>query len=217
MSILNKPVLIVNSGGIPTGETTVQEAISDVYTGSKRAMKIEYWKDENGQYDFEKCVELLALIFADWSQLGPREFDESCIKSAKMEIRIPTVVSCPNYHNTNVKTFKPTKSGLLQHYDNTDYWTGEKFVSHKKVTIDHLISKDEWKRRGLRGSPNNWKNLVPTLEKINRLKSNMNPKDFERIYGYKPHYKLSEPKARPTYHGVKSKHIDWDMFLKFLK
>lgn len=206
MSALHKSVLIVNSGGIPVDTTTVQDAISDVYTGSKRAMKIEYWKDENGQYDFSKCVELLPLNFADWSQLGPREFDEFSIKSAKMEIRVPTVVSAPNFHNLNIKTFKPTRKTMFEHYKGVDYWTGKQ-IPYGKTTKDHVKAKS--KKGG-----NGWDNLAITSSEINLLKGDMSAEEFTKKYGYKPHYQLSEPKPVTAQSLLKILNQDWALFIE---
>lgn len=204
MSVLNKHCLVLNAGWFAIGTCTVAKAIGDIYIGSKKPIKIEYLKNGDS-YDFDKPTEIIPLDWNSWEQLSPREFDEGSIKTPKMELRIPTVIITPNYKQNKKRTYKLNNNSLYEHYKGIDYWTGE-------VISRNQSSKDHVKARSKNGD-NSWHNIALTSKKINYLKGNMEPEEFMKKYGYKPHYKLTEPKPVDAQSLIKVLERDWALFL----
>jgi hypothetical protein len=205
MSVLNKHCLVLNAGWFAIGTCTVSKAISDMYIGSKKPVKIEYLKDSEGNYDFDKPTEIMPLDWNSWEQLSPREYDDGCIRTPKMNIRIPTVVITPNYKANKKRTYKLNNNSLYEHYKGVDYWTGE-------VISRNSSSKDHVKARSKSGD-NSWHNIALTSKKINYLKGDMEPEEFMKKYGYKPHYKLTEPKPVDAQSLIKILERDWAFFI----
>lgn len=60
--------------------------------------------------------------------------------------------------------------------------------SLENLTLDHVISRDEWKKRGLRGSVTCWENIVTSCRPCNNKKANLRLKeiDLKLRYGYRP-------------------------------
>jgi 5-methylcytosine-specific restriction endonuclease McrA len=194
-SILDSRVLCLNSSWIPIGFCTLKKALEDMNSckSPKKALKIEFWEESDGVFDFDQITEMTPLNFEEWINLPLRKHDpESCVRTTKLEIRSPQVIISPFYNKIPIKTFRPTKRHLYDRYGGKCFWTGDK-LSYKEMTIDHVTSRDEWTKKKKKGSPNNWLNLAPSRGDINRLKSNLPPEEFESKYGYKPQYKLSEP------------------------
>jgi hypothetical protein len=212
---LNQQVLVLNAAWQAIGTTPLCTALSDMNSSKspKLAIKIEYFKDEEGNYHLDKPTEIIPLGWDEWITLSPREFDVDVVRTPRLEIRVPTVVITKTYSLMPKKTFKPTSRNVYNMYNGICYWSGEKLSFHD-ASIEHIISKDEWKKKNLPGSPNTWKNLAPAKKKINHLKDNMNPKDFEKKYGYKPQYKLKEPKEVPASILIKALQPDWSIFVK---
>jgi 5-methylcytosine-specific restriction endonuclease McrA len=206
-NILNKPVLVLNKAWVPIGTCTVKCAFEDMNSSKhpKKALKVEYFKDSKGVYDFSNPTEVLPLGWAEWSTLAPRDFDEDSIRSVKCEFRVPTVLIVgSNYNQMPVKTFRCTKRNLYNQYGGKCIWTGE-VVPFKDATIEHMQPKS-------RGGKNSWQNLAIASPEKNREKSDKTPEE----YGVKPKYKLSEPKPVPAHVLIKSIiSPDWNMFLKF--
>lgn len=206
-NILNNKVLVLNKAWVAIGTTTVKSALEDMNSSKhpKKALKIEYISDEKGNYDFSNPTEILPLAWNEWVTLSPREFDEDSIHTVNMEIRIPTVIIVgSNYNQLPIKTFRPTKRNIYEHYGGRCVWSGE-VIPYKSSTIEHMHPKS-------RGGQNTWKNLALASPELNRKKSDMTPEEF----GIKPKYKLTEPKPVPAHVLIKSViNQDWNIFLKF--
>jgi 5-methylcytosine-specific restriction endonuclease McrA len=206
-NILNKHVLLLNKAWVPIGTVTVKKAFEDMNSSKhpKKALKIEYACDDNGEFDFSAPTEILPLAWNEWATISPREFDEDSIRTINLELRIPTVIIVgSNYNLMPVKTFRPTKKNIYDHYGGRCVWTG-KVIPYKKATIEHMHPRS-------RGGKNTWGNLAIADPEPNREKADRTPEE----YGVKPKYKLSEPKPVPAHVLIKSViSPDWNIFLKF--
>jgi hypothetical protein len=204
MSVLNKQVLVLNAGWFATDTCTVAKAIGDMYIGTKKPIKVEYLKiGEN--YDFDKPTEIMPLDWNSWEQLSPREFDLGSIRTSKMELRVPTVVITPNYKANKKRTYKLNNNSLYEHYNGIDYWTGE-IISRNQASKDHV-------KPSSKNGETSWHNIALTSKKINYLKGSMEPEEFMKKFGYKPHYKLTEPKPVDAQSLIKVLEKDWNLFL----
>ena len=204
MSALHKHCLTLNAGWFATGTCLVSKAIGDMFIGTKKPVKIEYYKDGD-TYDFDKPTEIMPLDWDSWTQLAPREFDEYSIRTSKMEIRVPTVVITPNYKQNKKRTFKLNNNTLYEHYKGVDYWTGE-VISRKNSSKDHV-------KPSSKKGDTSWHNIALTSKKINYLKGDMDPEEFMKKYGYKPHYELKEPAPIDAQSLIKILERDWSLFI----
>lgn len=206
-NILNNHVLVLNKSWIPIGTCSVKKALEDMNSSKqpKKALKIEYLKDEKGNFDFSNPTEVLPLNWAEWITITPREFDEGSIRTVKIDIRIPTVVIVgSNYNQLPVKTFRPTKKNIYDHYNGVCAYSGKK-LTYKNMTLDHIQPRS-------RNGGNTWGNLVPCDADINRIKADRTPEEA----GLKLRYKPTEPKPVPAHVLIRQViSPDWNMFLKF--
>jgi 5-methylcytosine-specific restriction endonuclease McrA len=207
MDILNKHVLVLNKSWIPIGTCSVKKAFEDLNSSKqpKKGLKIEYLKDSKGNYDFSSPTEIIPLGWFEWVTLSPRDFDEDCIRTVTLELRIPTVIIVgSNYNQLPIKTFRCTKKNLYDQYGGKCIWTGE-VIPYKKATIEHMHPKSK-------GGKNSWHNLAIASPEMNRKKADMTPQEF----GVTPKYSLKEPKSVPANILIKSVlSPDWLHFLKF--
>jgi hypothetical protein len=211
-NILNNKVLILNSAWLPIGTLTVKKTLEDMNSSRhpKKAIKIEYLVKKNGEPDYANPTEIIPLAWNEWVTLSPRGFDDCSINTISMEIRVPTVaIVGSNYNKLPIKTFRPTKKNLYDKYNGTDFWTGEK-LPYNDTTIDHIHPKSK-------GGQSGWDNLAITSAKINRLKSDMDAKDFTIKYGYQPQYKLKNPQPVTAHVLIKTLSPDWGIFLDKIK
>jgi len=171
----------------------------------KLALKCEYLVDAKGNPDYSTPTEVIPLKWAEWITLSPRPYDEDCIHTVNLQIRIPTVaIVGSKYNKMPVKTFSCTKKNVFEHYNGVCAYSGKK-LTYKSMTLDHVLPKS---RKGGSG----WDNLVPCDGEINRLKADKTPAEA----GLKLKYKLSEPKPMPAELLIRSVvHPDWLHFLKF--
>jgi len=203
-NILDKKVLLLNAAWLPIGTATVKSVFEDMNSSRhpKKALKIEYAKNAKGEFDFSAPTEVLPLAWAEWETLSPREFDEDSIHTVKLELRVPTVVIVGSkYNKLPVKTFRPTKRNIYNHYQGKCIWTGE-VIPYGSVTLEHMQPRS-------RGGDNSWKNLALASPEANREKADRTPEEF----GVKPKYKLSEPSPVTAQMLIKATNPDWAIFL----
>jgi 5-methylcytosine-specific restriction endonuclease McrA len=205
-SVINKRVLVLNKHWIPVGWTNVADALSDVCSinESKMPLKIEYEKDENGEFNFEMPTELLPLDWKQWSSLSPREFDDCGINTPKLCLRIPTVVIARNYDSIPKSKIRPTKKVLFDMQKGLCGYSG-KPLPYKKLNIEHKIPTS-------RGGKNNFPNLMLVDEQLNSKKGNKTPEEM----GWKPLFNFKEPPQMAASIKIIREAIenpDWNIFL----
>lgn len=213
VNISKKSVLVLNANWQAINVVSIETALGDMNSrqNPKVALKIEYAK-VNNEWDFSAQTEITPLNFDEWTAISPRDFDTESIRTSNLVLRVPTVIITKSFNKVPKKTFSPTLKNLFERYGGKCYWTG-KDLSLKGSNIEHVISKDEWKKKGKQGSPNSWSNLAPSDPAVNSLKGNMSPEEFTAKHGYKPQYKLSEPKPVPASVLIKEMYPDWAPFL----
>ena len=207
-NILDRKVLLLNAAWLPIGTTTVKSAFEDMNSSKhpKKALRIEYVKNDKGEFDFSAPTDISPLTWAEWEKLSPREFDEDSINTVKLELRVPTVVIVGSkYNKLPVKTFRPTKRNIFNHYQGKCAYTGRD-LSYGEVTLDHVIPRS-------RNGGNTWANLVPCDGATNRLKADKTPDEA----GLKLKYKISEPSPVTAQVLIRAINPDWAIFLAHTK
>lgn len=205
--INRKIVLSLNKVWQPIGIKTVKKAIIDMNGGLRGntppalAMNIEYAMNEDGTPDFSKLMSVYPVSWDEWIKLPVRPFDMALI-SARMIIRVPTVIITPNFSKMLIKSPKPSKDGIYKRDGGIDQYTGLP-ISRHEANVDHVIPKSK-------GGKNTWENLVITSKKINFAKGNK----FNEEIGYKLIRKPKAPPALPISASINEvKHVDWSHFL----
>lgn len=202
MNIIDKNIcLCLNSIWQPINTKTVGEAVSDLYAGSYKALDISYEKKPDGSVDFEKPLNMNPLDWRDWVKLDVRDYD-LYVRSAKLKIRVPTVLVCQTFSKMPFKRLSLTPENIRKRDNNTCQYTGKKLNS-EEGSIDHVIPKSK-------GGENSWDNMVYCDKKLNTLKGNKSLNEANLKLIKNP----TEPKGKPIASTIdKSNHYDWKHFL----
>ena len=202
MNIIDKNIcLCLNSIWQPINTKTVGEAVSDLYAGSYKALDISYEKKPDGSVDFERPLNMNPLDWGDWVKLDVRDYD-LYVRSAKLKIRVPTVLVCQTFSKMPFKRLSLTPENIRKRDNNTCQYTGKKLKS-EEGSIDHIVPKSK-------GGENSWDNMVYCDKKLNTLKGNKSLNEANLKLIKNP----TEPKGKPIASTIdKSNHYDWKHFL----
>lgn len=199
-SLLNKAiVLVLNANWQRLPYVTVKDAIVKLTGGitTVPARVVDLVKREDGSispgmtYSWDEWVKL---------PVGPEHL---ALQTSFGPIRCPLVVVEPNYNQMRYKSPRLSTQGVLDRDGYVDQYTGEK-LDPKDASVDHVIPKDIWRKKGLKGSPNRWDNLVCTSKKKNFAKGNR----MNHQVGYKPLRKPVAPKPLPISSTVSEPKLD---------
>jgi 5-methylcytosine-specific restriction endonuclease McrA len=168
MSVINKAIVLsLNANWERIGYITPKKAIiaatGGIHTRPALVMRIE--TDENG-----KVVETIPVTWDEWVKL-PVDASHLALETSKGPIRCPLVIVEAGWNKMRLKLPKLSNDGIHERDGLIDQYTGEKLERHE-ATVDHVISRDLWKKRGLRGSPNQWTNMVTCRGDRNFRKGN---------------------------------------------
>jgi len=207
-------VLTVNRNWLILGTTTIKNAIKSLFSspdGDNMAAKgfiIDYEQLDDNIWDFEKPVVVRPAELEEWLQLNIRPFD-SYISTSRQRIRIPNVIMAQHCDKTHLRKISLTSKAIMERDNFTCQYSGQK-LKRQDLNIDHIISRDEWKKRNLPGSPDSWTNMVTARKDLNSLKSNKSLEESGLQLIRKPKEPLPVP-ASALIREIRSK--DWQIFL----
>lgn len=216
MSFLNKLIVLkLNANWKPIGVITPEEAFvamsrlkQKTYTREMKrpycALNIEYVNLENGEIDYESPTLVSPTEWSDWINLPVRNFDNA-VKTARGEIRIPTVVIANNYKHLPQKRARYSKFAIWQRDNFTCQITGEK-VTHRTGNIDHWVPR-------VKGGKSEFENCTILRKDLNSMKGDMTMEEFCKKWGFKLPSKPKKPTGEFVIHnphGIK----DWDLFIE---
>jgi hypothetical protein len=168
-SLLNKPiVLVLNSAWQRIGWTTVKDAVIAMCGkpgGTPPSRAIDLTLDANGE-----LINAVEVEWTDWIKLPIRKGDLE-LTTARGAIRCPLVLVQPTFSEMPLRTPKLSNRAILERDGYVDQYTGEK-LRPEEANVDHVIPRDVWKKRGLKGSPNTFENMVCCHKKRNFNKGN---------------------------------------------
>lgn len=207
-------VLTINRHWLVLGATTIKNAVKSLFSTSSdngmaaKGFLIDYEYLGDNKWDFSKVIEVRPVELEEWLELKIRPFDAS-IKTAHREVRIPTVIMAQNCEKTHLRKPKLTSHAILERDNYICQYSNQQLKKHE-LNIDHVISRDEWKKRNLPGSPDVWTNMVASSKAINSIKSNKSLIDS----GLKLIRQPKEPLPIPASSLIKEiRSRDWEIFL----
>ena len=198
-------VLKLNRLWKSVGIGLVGKTICDLMNGVVLGMDIHYKLKEDGTPDFDGPLEYANPVdWNTWITLPVYPWQPS-IHSAKMEIRVPTVIITVNYSKVHKKNFigKPTREALAIRDNLTDGYTGKE-LEYEDATIDHVIPTS-------RGGTDTYDNTVLTKKETNNRKGNKLNSESGLTLFVNPHNPkpilISDTIKRP-------RHRDWANFME---
>ena len=202
MNILNKVLtLSLNSAWQPIGHKTVQDAMGDLFSDNYLALNVDYDKYSDGSWNFNSIINMLPLEWNDWVNLEIRDFD-FYVRTAKLKIRVPTILICKKYDKIPKTRMKLTKANIRKRDGGVCQYTGKK-INANQGNIDHVIPVS-------RGGANTWNNLVYCNKEINTKKGNKLPEEAGLNLIKQP----EEPGTSiPLTNLTKANHQDWKLFI----
>lgn len=202
MSILNKVLtLSLNSNWQPIGHKNVQDAISEICTPSFKALDINYKQNKDGSWDYDEIESMAPVDWDEWIELPIRDFDFS-IKSARLKVRIPTVIIAVNFNKMPKSKPKLTKRNIRARDKGICQYTGKK-LKPSQGNVDHVIPVS-------RGGANTWQNMVYCCKELNVKKGNKLPEEFGLNLIQTPR----EPQPSSNRDIIKKiNHRDWSIFI----
>lgn len=198
-------VLKLNKNWKVIGQSIVSDALVDLAAGiNSCALDIDYGLDEKGEVDFRQPTVTRPVNWAEWITLPIRSWDFS-IRTAKLEIRVPTILVAKKYDRIPMMRFgkNPSAEQIRIRDGYRCQYTGRK-LTKEEASIDHVFPKS-------RGGDNSWQNLVTAWKKINTMKGNMTNAEA----GLKLRRKPVVPKPIPRSALIREiRHPDWSLFLE---
>lgn len=191
MSLLNQAICLrLNSLWQPLGYCTVKEAIIALNgspDGTPPALALDMELDEAGN-----IIKATPTKWEDWIAL-PVRASEPAIAGVLRPYRAPLIIVDTQFSKMPKKAKKLSSRAIHERDANVDQYTGE-VLDEKDLSVDHVIPRDVWKKRGLKGSPNTWRNMVTCKRDRNFSKSNKTNHQAKLGLIRRP----SEPKAVPV-------------------
>jgi hypothetical protein len=165
-NLLNKAIVLsLNANWERLGYMTVGQAIIALTGGldTPPALAMHIDLDTNP-------IALLPVTWEEWVKLPVRDCDLA-LNTTRGAIRCPLVMVEPNFKKMPSREPKLSNEAILERDGYIDQYTLEKLQPHE-ANVDHVIPRDVWRKRGLKGSPDNWTNMVCCKKERNFKKGN---------------------------------------------
>jgi 5-methylcytosine-specific restriction endonuclease McrA len=186
MSVLQRPVLVLNKSWRAVNVTTVERALVMLWNGHARVIEVD-------MQTFQ------AMTWSDWSKIDPLE-GEKFIQSTSLRLKTPEVIVLSEYNDlpTTAVTFSRRNLFKRDHYV-CQYC--HKQPGTDELTIDHILPKSK-------GGATDWLNCCLACITCNKRKANRTPEEA----GLKLLKKPTKPAWRPIYAARTERPKSWDMF-----
>jgi len=183
-------VLVLNKNWQAINVKTPQDAFCMLATGAATGLDI----DGNGN--------MTPITWDMWVQLEVRSTD-NYVKTARGNIRIPSVIILCRYNQVPKKRPKFSNKAIWERDNGICQYTGKK-LKPGEGNIDHIIPRHK-------GGQTSWTNCVLSCSKINAKKGNRTPEEI----GLKLLREPFIPKELPTTLYIKNHYSipEWDYFL----
>lgn len=182
-SIHTSKVLVLNRNWQGIGVVCGTVALCDVVRGVATAIDTDT---------------MTAVRWEDWIRLPVRE-DDIAVHSAKLTIRMPTVICKSSYAKMPKRRPRLDRSAIARRDNFICQYTGE---YSPDGNVDHVQPVS-------RGGGNTWDNLVWSRRELNSMKGSRTPAEA----GLKLLKAPAVPKEQPVCATIRPDHPDWRMFL----
>jgi len=190
MSVLSKAVvLVLNRNWQAINVRTPEEAFCQMATDVATGLDIA------GE-------SMVPVKWVDWVKLPIRPQDNA-VKTARGEIRVPTVIVAVNYAKVPRKRPKLCARAIRERDGNRCQYTGA-LLRPDEGSLDHVVPRS-------RGGPDTWENLVWSSKQVNTGKGNRLPHEA----GLKLLHEPRAPKELPVTALLRNAHgiAEWKLFL----
>ena len=140
--------------------------------------------------------------WSDWLQLPVRDIDRA-VKSARGDVRVPTVIIAMNYTRVPLRRPRFGARGIWERDRGVCQYTGRKLARHEG-NIDHVVPRS-------RGGTTSWHNCVLAHRDVNSRKADRLPHEA----GLRLRAEPVAPRAIPVSFAIRNEHgiADWEHFL----
>src|SRR5215469_11583432 len=195
--ILNKSiVLVLNRNWQAINVRTPQEAFCQMATNVATGLDIELGDDASAQA-------LRPVTWDEWITLPIRPQD-NFVRTARGQIRVPTVIVAVNFARVPKKRPKLCAKNIRERDGNRCQYTG-KLLKPDEGSLDHVLPRS-------RGGEDSWENLVWSSKDVNSHKGNRLPHEA----GLKLLSTPRVPKELPVSALIRNAHgvAEWELFLR---
>lgn len=206
-SILDKLIVLsLNRAWQPIGHRSVKQALVALTGGSDGiapavGLDIGYAQAADGSWNFDEPLYLNPVPWNEWVKLPIRDFDLT-VHSARLTIRVPTVIVSTQYDRMPVCTPRLSRDAIFSRDGGICQYTGE-FVGRSGGNLDHVVPRE-------RGGRDSFDNLVWAKKEINSLKANRLPHEA----GLRLLRRPRTPAPMPASATIReARHPDWRHFL----
>ena len=191
MSILSRPVLVLNKHWTVIGTTAVKGAIILMSRGSAKGI----------------CpLSFLTYSWEEWLDSENPPSGEDTIKSTTLGIIAPSIVLLTNYGDIFHSSVKFSPRAMYRRDDYTCQYCKRQY-SKKKLSIDHIVPKSK-------NGKTSWTNCVAACVKCNNKKADKSLKDLGVSLLKQP----VKPRWNPIIHlDIKSRLKEWKPFLRRIR
>ncbi len=188
MTILNKPVLVLNKSWVVIGTTNVKDAIDLMCRDSAKAL----------------CTtSFLTYSWDDWISGSNVPEVPYYIRTPSISVPAPQVVILTKYGAIHQKTVKFSPRAIYRRDEYKCQYCQKKFKK-EDLSLDHIIPKS-------RAGKNTWENCVAACVRCNNKKADRTPAEA----GLKLPKKPTKPRWNPVLHISRDRRPDsWKPLLK---
>lgn len=205
---LNKSsVLVLNSLFQCIGTVSPKKSLIALNSSSEqnsvvaKVIDVVYKKNDDGSLNLNELDYWQPLTFEEWTLVEPREGIDYTIKTAKLSLRCPTIITT-NFNKMPMRKLRLSKSLLYQLQNGRCGYTNEK-IPMNKGNIEH-------KQAVSHGGKTTFENTMFVKTEINNKRGNKPLSEFP----FKPLFSHKEPRPIPVHCLIKScVHPDWVWFV----
>jgi 5-methylcytosine-specific restriction endonuclease McrA len=183
--VLDGPTLVLNRHWQPVGVASVARALVMLWNDVARAIEPEEYR---------------AFTWPEWVSL-PAAPGESCIRSARLRVRVPEVVALCRYDRLPGSAVTFSRRNVAKRDHHTCQYCGAQ-PGWALITVDHVLPRSQ-------GGASSWANCVAACVPCNSRKADRTPEQAGMHLRKRP----SRPDWKPHYDTLVARVPSWSRFL----
>lgn len=185
MSVLTRPVLVLNKSWLPVNCVSVARAVALLCNEAAKVVNVD---------DYQ------TLTWSDWTKLTPSD-DEICINAISFKLKVPEVITLTAYNKQPKMGVTLSRRNIFRRDHFICQYCGNQ-PKNDELTIDHIMPRSA-------GGITSWTNCVLSCLECNKKKADRTPK----AAGMKLRKEPTKPKWKPVYHDRVIKLDSWSKFV----